>query len=495
MYPDAVQKGVADVIAKEGKTIRLGSVNKQAWHLAILRSDGYANTHAAPRTDARGAARTIAHAGDMDANTGDGMSARALWLDYDLGGYHSHADGMNLGLFAFGLDLLPDFGYPPVNYGGWDAPRSLWYKMTAAHNTVAVDGKNQRNLAGAITERAGFEGLPAGKTTLWAEGKQFHAIRASGPSMVSESQKQFERTVALIDLPDGGFYAFDVSASWAARTMRTSCTAISAQSRRRDSRSAPFQTTATTPSSRNFKADSAAKPGWSVDWKIEDRYKLLPPNSDVHLRVTDLTTDAQAAVAEAWVSVDSSSQSTDAWIPEIMVRRQSKEGPLASTFLRVLEPYEGASHIAHIRRLPLETPKGQPFPDANAAVEVTLPDGGRDLLVAADVENPLGQSPNHATEPILVQNQSKLRTDAQLCLVRQDASGKPRRVVLCHGSSLQCGDLTVKLKPGADFIEIAIEAGRATVVSGEAAALLEVKVRGKDIAVNEVISDHLRGTD
>ena len=31
---------------------------------------------------------------------------------------------MNLGLFARGLDLMPDLGYPPVQFGGWDSPRA-----------------------------------------------------------------------------------------------------------------------------------------------------------------------------------------------------------------------------------------------------------------------------------------------------------------------------------------------------------------------------------
>ncbi|MBI3118201.1 MAG: hypothetical protein HYZ00_05930, partial [Candidatus Hydrogenedentes bacterium] len=72
--PQQFRDSVAAVIEREGAHIALGSVNKQAWHLAILRS-------------------------------GRGANERALWLDYDAGGGHGHQDGMNLGLFAFGLDL------------------------------------------------------------------------------------------------------------------------------------------------------------------------------------------------------------------------------------------------------------------------------------------------------------------------------------------------------------------------------------------------------
>ena len=74
------------------------------------------------------------------------MPAHCGWTN-DTGGRHSHADGMNLGLFAKGVDLMPDFGYPPVQYGGWDSPRAQWYRMSAAHNTVVVDGATWRPTA------------------------------------------------------------------------------------------------------------------------------------------------------------------------------------------------------------------------------------------------------------------------------------------------------------------------------------------------------------
>ena len=52
-------------------------------------------------------------------------------------------------------------------------------------------------------------GLPAaGKTTLWAEGDRFRAMRASAPKMISGPQ--FERTAALIDVSERDSYLLDV---------------------------------------------------------------------------------------------------------------------------------------------------------------------------------------------------------------------------------------------------------------------------------------------
>ncbi len=38
---------------------------------------------------------------------------------------------------------MSELGYPPVQFGDWVLPRAAGYKMTAAHNTVVIDGANQ----------------------------------------------------------------------------------------------------------------------------------------------------------------------------------------------------------------------------------------------------------------------------------------------------------------------------------------------------------------
>jgi hypothetical protein len=170
---------------------------------------------------------------------------------------------------------------------------------------------------------------------------------------------------------------------------------------------------------RNFQTDPAPQPGWSVDWQIEDRHGYLAKGRQIHLRYTDLTEGAAAATCEGWVSPGSYNETKQAWIPRIMVCRQAESAPLASTFVGILEPYEGSSSIASIRRLPLYAPdgqhcgdgdgagecgsmgvwergSGQRCGDGDVAVEVTLRDGRRDLLVALDIEDPLARSPRGA---------------------------------------------------------------------------------------------------
>lgn len=413
---DAFRKKVGDVISKVGPYPEQKSVNKQQWHLGILRSGGI--------------------------DTG-----RALWLLYDAWGGHGHANHMTLGLYAKGLDLMPDFGYKPVNYGGWDAPKAVWYGKSASHNTVVVDGADHGN---------GF-----GATTLWADGKQFRAIRASGPQPTGG--QQFERTAALIDISDRDAYILDVfrvvGGKDHSKFMGSHFGKIATQGLKLQP--APDYGYGTL--MRNFHMDGAPQPGWSVDWNIEDRYHCIPEGSDVHLRYTDLTEGAQAFTAEAWIQAGNFNSNLEEWIPRVMTRRQSMELPLASTFVSVIEPYEKKSNIRAIRRLALQTADGETYGDNCAAVEVRLADNRRDLLVSVDAENPLGRMP---AVGVLAQKDWGLRTDAELCMVRKNAYGGVSRIAICKGSFLEIGVVSIKLKGKTDFIEIAIEHERTRVVSG-----------------------------
>ncbi|MEI8315637.1 MAG: heparinase II/III family protein [Verrucomicrobiota bacterium] len=140
--PVAFRRDVEQAVAQAGAEITVGSINKEQWAVAILRS-------------------------------GRGDRARALWLDYDMGGGHDHADGMNLGLYALGLDLMPDCGYPQIQYGGWGSTKAGWFTKTAAHNTVIVDGRDQGHY---------YKHPTRGRTTLWADGSVLRAMRmAFGP--------------------------------------------------------------------------------------------------------------------------------------------------------------------------------------------------------------------------------------------------------------------------------------------------------------------------
>ncbi|HPC15131.1 MAG TPA: heparinase II/III family protein [Candidatus Hydrogenedentes bacterium] len=424
--PAAFQKDIQNVIDREGARPVIGSVNKQQWRLAILRS-------------------------------GTGDRARAVWMDYDAGERHSHADGMNIGLFAKGLDLFPEFGYPPVGYGGWSAPKAVWYTKTAAHNTVVVDGHDQQR-------------VNSGTTTLWADGRRFRAIHASDPAMIDGGR--YDRLIAMIDLDDEDSYVVDVFQVAGGRdhakfthaffgTVETMGLAL------KDTDDYGFAT-----EMRRFRRDDAPDPGWSVDWAIEDYYTYFSTPRPVHLRYTDLTEGASASLAEAWIDVAQFGGEGGMYIPCVMTRRAASDGaPLASTFVAVVEPYEGASKIAGIRRAPVYGLDGVPAPESVAlAIECT--DGRRDLcMVAGNEAGKEMKIPDINAEAI-----------AALAHITHGADGC-ECIVLCQGSRLKTDNVELALRDQTGFIEIALEAGKARVLFGDKNAIQTLVRNGKELEI------------
>ncbi|MCX7597976.1 MAG: heparinase II/III-family protein, partial [Armatimonadetes bacterium] len=243
--PQGFQDRVAQVIAQHGAELHLPSVNKQQWCLAILRS-------------------------------GRGENERAVWLDYDAGGGHGHLDAMNLGLFAHGLDLLPDFGYPPVQFGGWGSPRAVWYHITASHNTVLIDRASQQVAQGA--------------TRLWGDGECVQFIEAAAPA--AYSAQQYSRTVALVDVSETDFYAADifrvVGGSEHTKFVQGPPGKVAVEGLSL----APAGDFGHGALLRDLRLDSTARPGWSADFAVEDIRGYLPAGRQVRMRYTDMTNQA-----------------------------------------------------------------------------------------------------------------------------------------------------------------------------------------------------------
>lgn len=616
--PAEFRRRVGEIIAAHGPEIRLGNVVKDEWHLAILRA-------------------------------GRGEQARAIWLDWDIAGNHGHIDAMNVGLFARGLDLMPDYGYPPLQFERCDGRQALWYRHPAAHNTVVIDGQLPSRNFYSYT-------AIGGQCTLWASGRSLSAVRASaretlltghlsqvadfageghdriglyllsrsrvrrvevftrapgsapgepagwklqfrddfdranlgpdwkilegdwkpeggvligsgillctrrfpGPqklvfeastdenpprdlsAFLSASEAglargvffgfgsndnscskllllgreaartratatsgrwhtitcehdgglirhtvdgqviqafrnvpeevrksfeeaasgwQYERTLVQVDVSDADSYYFDVfrvvGGSDHAKFMHSHFGQIQTHGLALASSEDYGYGTLM----RNFRSDPSPRPGWSVDWRIDDRYGYVAPGLDIHLRYTDLTSGASASVCEGWVSPGIFNQTEQAWIPRLMVRRQSAASPLVSTFVGLIEPYEGRPLILSSRRLALRTPQGKPCHDGDAAIEVILADGRRDLLIALDVEDPLGLSPR-GKDVVVHQKDWRVRIDGELAHVRLAPCGNIESLALCRGDTLLVADAGLELKDRQNLIEARMQNGR-----------------------------------
>lgn len=329
--PEAIREGIRKVIEAEGPRPVLGSVHKSGWHIGILRS-------------------------------GKGVNARALWMDYDAGGAHGHLDGMNIGLFAMGADLLPDFGYPPVQHGGWTTPQVAWYLSPAAHNTVLVDGLSQRAVAG--------------QCTLWADGEQVHLMRASAPGLLDI--QQFERTLGLLDVSDEQFYVVDIfrvrGGSQHTKLLHGPCAEVSLDGLALTN----SEPAVATPFMRHFRVQRDASPGWRVDFKLPARET---DTARPVMRYTDLTGGASAFAAEANVMPFKHDPPTGFWIPSLAVQRRAPQ-PLSSVFVSALEVFDGKPVIQQARCLEVRHQDGS-CTNGCVALEISLANGKTEFFVTS----------------------------------------------------------------------------------------------------------------
>jgi len=572
--PEAFRRTVAEVIARHGARFRAGSVNLREWCLALLRADS-------------------------------GAPTRTAWLTYDSGGNHGHHNALNLGLYAYGLDLMPDFGYPAVQFSGHDGAKVGWYAQPAAHNTVVVDGQRQAagyaairgrttswietpalrlirasapeagfnrytfdganhericfyfSAPGAIhrveifamggdgdwqsvfrddftreslgpdwqvvsgewaiqdgiltgwgivlctrrfpgnqrvvyqasggadagtrgvnlaaddraagsclffafqTGRTGRSALYLGSTTLIADAAPiaapdalvemdciFHGIRyqqrMNGMLVQDYTQPandvQFERTIGMMECAHGQGYLLDifrvVGGTEHVKYQHSACaemtlTGLTLTEFPPDVAGAPM---------RARQLDVHAAPGWIAYWRIDD--EGMAPGDAVHLRLIDCTSGAEAGRLEQWVSTPCDTPFDVTWIPALQVQRRMATPPLSSAFVAVIEPYRGQPIIAGASRVTVTTPDGLPYPDAVVGIEVRLTDGARDLWLAADTENPLGRQPAFNTIGALCLPELCLKTDADICVLRLDAVGRPRSATLNGGRYLAIGETT-----------------------------------------------------
>jgi hypothetical protein len=319
----------------------------------------------------------IQHAGADDRR-------RTLWLDYDSGGLHGHRDALNLGLFAYGLDLLPDFGYPPVGFaGGWTAPKAKWYISTAAHHTVVVDRCDQ-NINGWHCDTAGdyvatYDQTIRTETSAWIDAPPCRGMRCAVDAY--NACTVYDRCAIMVDIDDDDFYIVDVfrvvggsehvkfvTSQFATLTTDIELAAIDPLD---------FGEAAQL---RNWRwADRPGTP-WHAAFAIDDRFGVGTGGGPVALHYTDLTAAAAAATCEAWVvwGRHDRNPTEEAWVPRLAVCRHAPLGgpPLASCFVAVLEPTAGERRVARITRAPTAA--------MDVALIVELADGRVDRLLLRD---------------------------------------------------------------------------------------------------------------
>lgn len=303
--------------------------------------------------------------------SGHGKNQRLFWLNYDSGANHANHEALNIGCFAFGLNLMSTFGYPPVSRGGWHTPEFQWYRKPASHNLVVIDGKEHTNLA-----EGRFIRYPQyGKASLQGANTEVQLVAAQAPEYAGA--ERYERLCLQIDVDAENSYLID---GFFVRGgddhtffLRSSFASLQSEGLQLS----PGEPYGHGTFMRHFQTDRNPPNSFWIDFQLEDPFQMLDPGPPVHLRYHSLTEARMVTLAESWVDTTNwqarKGGTQDTWIPTLMVRRHGPE----SAFLGVLEPYREKKVIREVLRLESSDP-------GITLLKIKLQNGGTDWLVLRD---------------------------------------------------------------------------------------------------------------
>jgi len=333
---------------------------------------------------------------------------RAVVLNYSSIIGHRQNDQLSVSLYARGLDLLPDLGYPRTwNY------RLQWDSANLAHNTVTV---NEKPFTSPRFYRNGAR--------LFASAGGVHVVTAhhnpyvEGAGLAGEHPCDlYERTVVMVDVDEERFYVVDLFAvnggeqhdqSW--HGMYVEPTAPDLDWREQG------QGTLAGPDVPEFGAYTDRwgreyQDGYFPSYLTEVRRASLaapatwvwdsglPEGDAVALHIVPVGSAAEAIMGKGRSPV---------WVEDkldyLLVRRQAEDGA-ASHFLTVLDAYQTAPTVTGVRLVSQDPLK----------LEVERPDGTDEITI----HRPPGPSRTTAHRPVGL----RVRTRAGADVTRDVAIG------------------------------------------------------------------------
>jgi hypothetical protein len=311
---------------------------------------------------------------------GDCDTQRAVWLYYGRNmENHPHKDTLNLGVFAHGLNLAPDLGYPERT-GRWPK-RHNWTSNTISHNTVIVDEQPQKPQW--VSEPKAFD-----KT------ERVDLVEVEAPNVYPETER-YQRVTALINVDEMNSYAVDFfridggtdhhfSFHGAEGPVATSGLDLAPQNGgtyagedvRKPDRGEDTEFNENVGNGFNYlynvERDENPENKFSVEWDIVDTWDVRDGNPDVNLRLTMLGTMNEVALADG--DPPQMPKSPDR-LKYVLAHRTEEN--LRTTFTSVIEPYEDVRAISSIEEVPLKSETGR-----GKALKISLKSGRTDYIAS-----------------------------------------------------------------------------------------------------------------
>jgi hypothetical protein len=367
--------------------------------------------------------------------SGKDQYERAMTAYFGANTGHNHHDTLSLFLFAYEMDLLPGLGYPDISSTQW---RKYVWDATIGHNTVAPDWPSRPQDI-EIADQKYFVDSPLAMTTqidATSLYPQLDRYRRT-PVVVNVSEEQFY-VVDFFEVQGDGdhIYSFhsgvgDVQVEGVELTPQTqgSYAGEDFPFTGKDGDGLQFFT--------DVRRGDMTGPA-TMQWNLEDFRDQSKHGDNVRLRMTLLDPLCEIALTKS--QPPQNVVGNPEWIDYVLARSTaSDDRPFG--FTAVLEPFlEGKRAARTVRALDC--------PAAASAVEVTLADGRRDVIIkSADADS-----------EIKVEGDIHFRGD--LLVARFDAAGKLSQMFTVKPSHVRIGHmLTRDYAPSAESTVASFDEG------------------------------------
>ena len=283
---------------------------------------------------------------------------------------HGHRDTMHLNVHGFGIDMMPDHGYP--DFTGINALRYRWNSNMLSHNTVTFrqDAPFPKEWEGdeLLLYRSILKTIDGGQIRHFYAGDKVSVIDAEAPNLYNTP---FRRTCVTVDLDGSSRYLVDLFEA-GGNERHISYHAIGTETENEGIAFVPQQTGTYAGADIPY-ADAAydrrycdgfnyleqvrrcsdPAQGFTIDWKCIDNWHAWEKPRDVHLKLHMLS-----KVEEAALCIGKPPQ-TKPENPRAMTYLIAKTTGENSRFVSVIEPYENQSFLRKATYIPLADGKAQ----------------------------------------------------------------------------------------------------------------------------------------
>lgn len=320
---------------------------------------------------------------------GKDKDERSAWIYFGRNIGHGHKDSLNLGIYAHGIDMTPDLGNPEYKKLDW-AKRFEWTQNTISHNTVVVDqSKQSRSLIGNPLQ---FE-----------TNEYFQLFDIEAPDAYPQTS-MYRRTVAQISIDSSSSYIIDIFRvkggndhvySFHGPEGDVDSSGLHLEKQMEGTYAGehvPFGIAYDaekkpvidyTGSGYHYlydvERDNHPPKEFDLDWNVKDTWKVLKENDDVHLSLTMLTDLDDVAIASGNPAKNQPGNADH--FRYLLARRKGEN--LHSSFVSVIEPYEGQKKIGSIKKLDVLSLSKEEKDVENTvtALKVMLKDGRVDYII------------------------------------------------------------------------------------------------------------------